>query len=154
MEAMNATKRRWWIWSAAAIGAVIALMVLGQGVFVIGDTEEDIWPDPRDRQGVHLRLIARSVAAYATEHGYPPDSLPMLLAGLPPDEYRARASRLTDLWAMPLKYKATGPVYELRSAGPDRAFGTDDDIWLRDGTTYASKRALENSTRGASPRSR
>ena len=96
------------------------------------DTEETLWPDPHDRQVVHRRGLSGRLQGYARDHGTLPDSLGDL--GTPlvrPDE-----------WGTPIQYERAGPILRLRSAGPDRGFGTLDDIEVRDGTTYESKRAL------------
>ena len=37
-------------------------------------------------------------------------------------------SRLTDEWDGPIRFRRLDNTYQLRSAGPDRTFETDDDI--------------------------
>jgi len=37
----------------------------------------------------------------------------------------------TDPWDMPIKYSLDGEHYILRSAGPDKTFGSEDDITLK-----------------------
>ena len=110
---------------------VIVLAGLARGATVV-DTEEMLWPDPRDRTAVHLGALSHALQAYAQEHG----ELPATLAAVPPPLNRA------DEWGGEIRYHRDGPVFSLRSAGPDRQFGTPDDIVIEDGTTYASKRAL------------
>jgi hypothetical protein len=106
-------------------------MIARHGIVIV-DTEETLWPDPRDREAVHLRALSGRLQSYARDHGRLPDSLTVLESPLNrPDE-----------WGTPVRYLRSGPILRLRSAGPDREFGTPDDIEVRDGTTYESKRAL------------
>jgi len=123
-----------------AAGAVLVAglgLVAWMATTVIADTDEDIWPDLRDRQGVYLRDLSRSLQAYARDHGALPESLGAL-PGL-----RSQA----DLWGTQIVYERDGDVLTLRSAGPDRVVGTADDLLERDGATYASKRALNDTVR-------
>ena len=125
--------------AGALVAAGLGLLAWVSTTFVIADTEEDIWPDPRDRQHVHLGILSRQLQAHARDHG----GLPASLAALSADMARPQAAdRLLDLWGTGLGYERARAVFTLRSAGPDREFGTADDIVYRDGTTYRSKRAL------------
>ena len=119
-----------WLFVAALF--LVGTLVLVRRALVIVDTEEDLWPDPRARQAVHLGVLSRRLQAYARDHGALPENLAALGAPLvQPDE-----------WGVAIWYQRAGPVLQLQSAGPDRTFGTIDDIEVRDGTTYESKRAL------------
>lgn len=121
---------KWWLTALAA--AVVGLLWAGSRATVIVDTEETLWPNPRDREGVHLRTLSAQLQAYARDHGTLPENLSVLSTAISrPDE-----------WGTAIRYEHTGEILDVRSAGPDRRFGTSDDIVVRDGTTYASKRAL------------
>lgn len=124
------TSTKWWL--TALVAVIVGLLWAGSRTTVIVDTEETLWPDPRDREGLHLRTLSRQLQAYARDHGALPDSLSVLGAEISrPDE-----------WGTAIRYEHTTAVLDLRSAGPDRRFGTTDDITVRDGTSYDSKRAL------------
>jgi hypothetical protein len=114
------------------VAVVIGLLLAGRRAIGIVDTEEMLLPDPRGREVVHLRALSGQLQAYARDHGVLPERLSILGAEISrPDE-----------WGTAIRYEHTGAVLDLRSAGPDRRFGTTDDIVERGGTTYASKRAL------------
>lgn len=130
MGAWQRTRTKWQL--AGAIGIVLLLLAVGQHQTRFVDTEETLWPDPRDRQMVHLGALSRRLQGWARDH----DSLPESPSTLGYPLNRA------DEWGTAILYQRSGPVLLLRSAGPDRRFGTSDDITLRDGTTYESKRAL------------
>ena len=117
------------------------LLVLGVAWFftstTITDTEEDIWPDPRARQAVHMRVLGRRLQAAARYDGGLPDSLTQ---PWPTDSLFRTYS--VDLWGTRLVYLHRDSIFFLRSAGPDKQFGSSDDVTLCDGTTYEAKVAL------------
>lgn len=124
------TRTKWWL--TALVALIVGLLLVGSQTTGIVDTEETLWPNPRDREGVHLRTLSMQLQAYVRDHGMLPESLSVLGAAISrPDE-----------WGTAIRYEHMGEILDLRSAGPDRRFGTSDDIIVRDGTTYASKRAL------------
>jgi hypothetical protein len=122
--------------AVVALLAIAALIYLSSRVVVV-DTEEDLWPDPRARQMVHMGVLSRRLQAAARYDGRLPDSL----AEFWPSDTTI-TSFAVDLWSTQLLYQHRETVFVLRSAGPDRRFDTMDDILLCDGTTYAAKRAL------------
>ena len=124
------TRTKWWL--TALVAVVIGLLLAGRRSIGIVDTEEMLLPDPRGREVVRLRALSGRLQAYARDHRVLPERLSVLGAEISrPDE-----------WGTAIRYARTGAVLDLRSAGPDRRFSTTDDIIVRDGTTYASKRAL------------
>lgn len=93
-----------------------------------------------------LRLLQELFAAWRTN--FPRDGNPVgenaeitrsltganaLNLALVPKEHAAinRAGELTDRWGTPFRFhQLSGTRMEIRSAGPDRRFGTDDDAVL------------------------
>ena len=122
--------------------AVAGILFYSSTTVVIADTMEDIWPDPVDRQYVLLRAVSRKLQSYSTQHGRLPESLAELGAAELPGPVGERPN-WHDVWNVPLRYTPGGDQFTLNSAGPDRLWGTTDDLHLIDGTTYAAKRRLE-----------
>lgn len=98
---------------------------------------------PETRQMIYFQFLGAELERYAADHG---DVAPSSLAQLGPSEDRDRLAERgaleRDVWGSPISYRAEGLVYELRSPGPDRLPGTDDDIVQTDALTYNGKRAL------------
>ena len=86
----------------------------------------------QDRAGVaalktSYRALATALDTYQIENSrYPArlTDLPDVASGRLPSK---------DLWDEPFQYRASGASYEVRSWGPDRREGTEDDVVLRDG---------------------
>jgi len=77
-----------------------------------------------------MRAITRAVDLYVNEHkGEFPTSLEELTKprtdGWPPF---LKKKRMIDPWGKPMKYELKGNSFTLRSSGPDRIMGTEDDI--------------------------
>ena len=89
-----------------------------------GDTEMDLFPDPRERTQHRMRFYYRFIREYRRDHGRLPERLEQLLspAGSLPSEVNV------DAWGHSFLYTPRGEGYEIRSAGPDGNFGTDDDM--------------------------
>jgi hypothetical protein len=122
--------RQWLV--ALTVAATIGLSLVVGGAALLGENDERFWPDPREREGYRLRELSHRLQVYARDHG-----------GLPQQLSAVDTTRLSvDPWKTMVRYSANGPILELRSAGPDGQFDTDDDVIERDGTTYASKRDL------------
>jgi hypothetical protein len=125
-------KRTHLVAGAVAVAAIAAATYGLARTGVIVDTEETLWPNPRDRQAVHLSLLDRRLQGFYRDHGALPSGLEVVAGP------RERA----DLWGTPLRYAPRDSTFVLRSAGPDRRFGTADDLVGEVGVTYASKRML------------
>ena len=124
-------RRRTIVLAGMAVFAVGVAAFLFAGTTIV-DTEEDLWPDPRDRQAVHLGGLSQRLQIYYRDHGTLPPTL---------EAFGDSASR-TDLWGRATEYVPRDSTFTLRSGGPDRILGTVDDVVLEAGTTYQSKRAL------------
>ena len=93
------------------------------------DTEEVLWPDVRERQFVHLQLLSARLRTYAHAHnGALPSDLAALTNSLPQVERSLVTPLVVDLWGTAVAYEPTGAAFTLRSAGPDRAWRTTDDL--------------------------
>ena len=92
------------------------------------DSLEELFPDPRERQGFRFAELHNRTLSYATSHnGALPADLTTLASSFPSsDSVMARLG--VDLWGTPIVYKRIGTVFTLQSAGPDRAWHTGDDI--------------------------
>ena len=92
------------------------------------DTLENLFPDPRERQGIFFGELHNRTLAFAASHnGALPADLTTLANSFPSSD-RVMARLGVDLWGTPIIYKRIGTVFILQSAGPDRAWHTGDDI--------------------------
>lgn len=73
--------------------------------------------------GRRLVRVARAIDGFGRELG----RLPQSLRG-PVIWNRGPRGELPDLWGREVRYSPSGDRFELRSAGPDRAYGSADDI--------------------------
>ena len=80
----------------------------------------------------NLRTAGSQIDAASKKDG----TLPADLASL-----RRGADAPVDSWGTPLDYKVDGETYSLRSAGPDKSLGNDDDV------TDVDQRALQSYAR-------
>lgn len=84
---------------------------------------------PRDQRdsvrvmGLRLVRIARAVDGIGRDLG----GLPLTLRPVP-SPYKLSMEEIGDLWGRPLRYVRNGRDYEIRSAGSDGRFESDDDI--------------------------
>lgn len=83
-----------------------------------------------------LQNVRTAVDLYIMDCGVPPTTAQGLDALLKnpglkdwDGPYIAGKTRLTDAWRTPFRYERTGTIVRIESAGPDRAFGTTDDIF-------------------------
>lgn len=93
---------------------------------VISDTTEDLWPDPADRTRVHLHYLAGQVRDRFQRTGRLPASLEEMFRG---DSRTDPGRSRVDAWHREVGFAVLGGnQFELRSAGPDGAMRTADDI--------------------------
>jgi hypothetical protein len=111
--------------AAPALGR---LLVVSSGAIV--DSEVDLFPDPREREGFRLQSLRNAAQGYAGAHdGRFPSDLQTLIRWIPAEERAAVAGWTVDLWRTPVLYEPFGPAsFSVRSAGADRAWRTDDDV--------------------------
>ncbi|HEX2205844.1 MAG TPA: hypothetical protein VHG91_21195 [Longimicrobium sp.] len=95
----------------------------------IVDTEEAIWPDPRDRTYVRLDMLRNLVRAHVAERG----ALPASLEDFVPPPEAAERDLSHDAWGRAIAYARSGVEYELRSAGADGVARTADDLLVTRG---------------------
>ena len=80
----------------------------------------------------YIAQIANAVYAYAAANDAQPDSLDELLRPSPPDDHSGCTHCfdpiLRDVWGTPFRYTQQGTTFTITSAGPDKEFGTADDI--------------------------
>lgn len=77
-----------------------------------------------------IATISQAIQLYGLTHSGLPDSLEDLTVA-PNDDVEAPLDKnsLNDAWGQPVQYKKLSKVkYELRSSGPDKQVGTDDDL--------------------------
>ncbi|MBW3571961.1 MAG: hypothetical protein KY467_12730 [Gemmatimonadetes bacterium] len=90
----------------------------------IVDTEATLFPG-RPNQAVHR--LGRLLGA-VTQHVRRYQRLPVSM-----EEIRGSgsfsASAVVDPWQTPVRYRVYGDYFELRSAGEDRQFDTNDDVY-------------------------
>jgi hypothetical protein len=92
---------------------------------IIVDRERDLFPDPHDRTRVRMEAVGNVLQRHAAAHGRLPETLSEFL---PP-----RGTTAIDFWhdGWETEFRYTRPAedrWELTAAGPDRRFGTPDDV--------------------------
>lgn len=118
---------------------------------IIADTEAMLFPDPADRTRARMETNQYLLDRYFSGHRSFPDAL---RAVLPADPTEWLSNYTHDAWGKPFRYTRKGNDYELVSAGPDREFGTADDLRatrIRAPTSSPVGRPGTGSTRGAQP---
>ena len=77
-----------------------------------------------------IATISQAIQLYGLTHSGLPDSLEALTVSDSEDiEAPLDKNALFDAWGQPIQYKKVSKVkYELRSGGPDKQVGTDDDL--------------------------
>jgi hypothetical protein len=83
-------------------------------------------PDPEHSTGRRLVRFARIIEGVGRERG----GLPITLHSVP-GHPRLPEWEIPDAWGSPIQYSREGSVFELRSAGADRALNTSDDVVVR-----------------------
>ncbi len=112
--------------------AMIVLIIIGALVFVkanlfvyytICAIQENYRGDERRR----IREIEKAIQIYMTMHKWRvPDSMEDLTKET--DDKPALLHYRTDLWGTPYQFIKNGREVTITSAGPDRKFGTKDDV--------------------------
>ncbi len=73
--------------------------------------------------------IETAVRMYEVMHGTFPENLEQLTVGTEDTAAPLKRESLVDSWGTPFQYRRQGRTgYEIRSAGPDRAMGSQDDL--------------------------
>ena len=79
-----------------------------------------------------IASIESAIDLYEMDNGRFPDSLQNLVSkGSEPNwsgPYLKKAEQLNDPWGTQFQYTKSGNSYTIVSAGPDKAFGTADDV--------------------------
>jgi hypothetical protein len=88
---------------------------------IIVDTEEDLIPDPVERTKNRLYVLRTAALRTMRRTGSLPRTLDELV------EESGMQIR-NDSWGIPFRYTPGTTDFELRSAGPDRVFGSRDDL--------------------------
>ena len=110
--------------------SVVSTDTVPAGVMI--DREAELIPDPWDRSWNRVYMLRNVALSSLRRTGELPADLPELVA-------RSGFDFQEDAWGTPLQYSVAGKNFELRSAGPDRQFGTGDDI-VADQSTMPSPR--------------
>lgn len=92
----------------------------------VSDTEVGLAGSPENATAIRLGNLVLHVSRYGQAAG----ALPLELEPVLANSSRA-ASQATDLWGRRARYSPAVRSFELRSAGADGEFATQDDIWVR-----------------------
>ena len=94
------------------------------------DSEANLFPDPRVRQGFRLEEVRNRALGYASNHsGVLPADFTPLVNWFPASARPSIVARLAvDLWGTPISLARSGAIVIVRSAGPDLVWHTDDDV--------------------------
>jgi hypothetical protein len=114
---------------------ILSIVAIALGVLVAAYLR---WVVPLARSGnveiekEHMGCIAHALLESRNLHGTFPKTL---------WEIRTEDSpwQIHDRWKNPLKYETDGTTFLLVSAGPDRLFGTSDDIIFKLANTSSDK---------------
>lgn len=92
-----------------------------------GDSDEMIFADSTELTEFRLRQLNRLLGQYISKHGSPPRTLGDVLPEHLSEGERDSAQK--DAWGTLIRLEGTASSQRLlRSAGPDRRWGTEDDI--------------------------
>ena len=114
------------------IAVFLAIIVL----CVVTICAYSLWEDMRYPRGpgiprIRLQIseIEKAVEIYAMIHqGKLPASLDDLIQGTEDNPPLLKKEAIIDPWGEPFEYKRTGRNFTIRSSGPDRQMGTEDDV--------------------------
>ncbi len=101
--------------------------VVDSAAVLRGDTDEMIFADSTELTEFRLRQLNRLLGQFVAKNGAPPRALGDVLPEYLSESERESAQR--DAWGTPIRLEGTASSQRLlRSAGPDRRWGTEDDI--------------------------
>ena len=121
-------------WSIDVMFRVLAFAVIG--MLLIGRVGTDTWstgPASEDTAAMQARNFALALHAFRQRTGALPARLDALVAEDPHSKEPYMERVPNDPWGTPYRYDvrdARRGRFEVRSAGRDRAFDTDDDVVL------------------------
>jgi hypothetical protein len=93
------------------------------------DRRAEISPTPAEITARRFAILHEEIRTVRTAAGALPERLEEILQRHEPDpNLRPQRRWLLDGWETPFRYARTQGSYELISAGPDRQFGTADDL--------------------------
>ena len=122
-ETMRVTKEQW-----IAIG-ITTVLLLATGIFCVLSFRSER-EAPLNRTRLAFAITSAAITSYDAIYGAYPKSLQELLQG---DKQGSNGllespDSLMDAWGQPIRYTPQSNGFELISAGPDRIFGTQDDV--------------------------
>jgi hypothetical protein len=97
-------------------------------VAVMRQTEQHYWPDPKAREAYRLTMLQERMGAYVRE-GHP---FPQRVDEFAPPVAEVPWLSTCDPWGHRVRLSRTDTQFDLRSAGPDGVFDTEDDIFRSD----------------------
>lgn len=96
---------------------------------MFADGRREINPTPLEVTQRHMRIVARAIEkSYQINGKYPANVREILSLAIPDPNIRPQEWWLIDGWNRPLRYVQQPAGYELRSAGEDGIFHSDDDL--------------------------
>jgi hypothetical protein len=95
------------------------------------DTDLDINPTPEFTTDRRMRLVAGGITDFVELRGRRPTALSEIV-GLPVERevLIPKAYWLEDGWGREFRFSDSDTTFEIRSAGPDGMFGTEEDVVL------------------------
>jgi hypothetical protein len=130
------------IWPALALAALAVPCAAQQRVVACTDSitgnpamtaaslvaaERQGWPEPGARAEYRLTMLQERLSAWQHEE----HRIPLQLTEFAPPVAEVPWLSTCDPWSHRVAFTPRGDEYELRSAGPDGTFGTDDDVVRR-----------------------
>jgi len=113
---------RFWRRTLLWVGVVMSVLIAAATVIVAFvapmDSLSDIFPDERDRTGVHLSILQNGIMDQRVAGQPLPSSLGEVLARMSPEDRKLFERHTNDAWGRPIKYATDRNGFELRSAGP------------------------------------
>jgi hypothetical protein len=110
----------------------IAVIVLLSGISGCTHLQKSRDQARAARDCAAIRNLKAAVEMHYLDLGLYPASLKDLLENQADPAWRgpyiSDAAMLTDAWGTPFRYEIVGGIPEITSAGPDRTFGTPDDL--------------------------
>jgi len=123
------------VWTKCSVSVLVATVALGAGVWLVLTKVLVQSCPPRDRVAAEVRMLQSAVVLYLAEHDDCPDVAKLRAAMILDANHTAR-----DRWMTPLEIRCeaqtSATIPTILSAGPDKGFGTHDDLMTHDGRIW------------------
>ena len=108
---------------------LLVMMIIGVLATVVVVQFGNIGRDARiTATRASIQAITTAAKTFELKAGYYPKSMEEMQTPIGSDDEALLPKNLADQWGTPFQYKLNGNSFEIRSAGPDRQMGSQDDL--------------------------